>query len=71
MITGQTMQTDARAVPVSTCEPGSLEDYETAIVQFQSYFGDPTETLGGTLKNDPGIRPGEQFAERACRAQTF
>lgn len=61
MVTVQTIQTDARSVPVSACEPGSLEDYETAIVQFQSYFGDPTETLEGTLKNDPEFVLGHIF----------
>jgi len=44
---------DARDVPISACKPQSLEDYETALYQFQSYFGDPTETLAITLENDP------------------
>ncbi len=44
---------DARGVPVSACTPQSLEDFETALLQLQSYFGDPTETLSTTLENDP------------------
>ena len=44
---------DARGVPVSSCQPQSLDDYETALLQFHSYFGDPTETLAQTLEADP------------------
>jgi len=44
---------DARGVPVSNCQPQSLDDYETALLQFHSYFGDPTETLAQTLETDP------------------
>ena len=44
---------DARGVPVSSCQPQSLDDYETALLQFHSYFGDPTETLAQTLETDP------------------
>jgi tetratricopeptide (TPR) repeat protein len=44
---------DARGVPVSNCKPQSLDDYETALLQFHSYFGDPTETLSKTLQTDP------------------
>ena len=53
MIPGPKIQTDARGVPVSSCKPESLDDYETAIYQFESYFGDPTETMASTLENDP------------------
>ncbi len=53
MIPNPLIQTDARDVPISACDPRSLEDYETALYQFQSYFGDPTETLATTLENDP------------------
>lgn len=48
-----TTQQDARGNPVSACQPESLDAYETALYQFQSYFGDPTETLGATLERDP------------------
>jgi tetratricopeptide (TPR) repeat protein len=44
---------DARGVPVSSCQPQSLDDYETSLLQFHSYFGDPTETLAQTLETDP------------------
>ncbi|MEM7562249.1 MAG: tetratricopeptide repeat protein [Pseudomonadota bacterium] len=56
-----TAQTDARGIPVSSCKPDSLDDYETAIYQFESYFGDPTETLATTLENDPEFVMGHIF----------
>ena len=48
-------------VPISACEPKSLEDLEVAFYQFQTYFGDPTETLSATLENDPGFVLGHIF----------
>jgi len=54
-------QVDARDVPVSACLVSSLEDYETALYQFQSYFGDPTETLATTLEKDPEFVLGHVF----------
>lgn len=61
MTATQSSTTDARGVPVSQCESKSLEDYEKAIRQFQSYFGDPTETLAETLVNDPEFVMGHIF----------
>ncbi len=61
MIPNSLIQTDARDVPISACEPQSLEDFETALYQFQSYFGDPTETLATTLENDPDFVLGHIF----------
>ena len=57
----QSNQADARGVPVSACDTKSLEDYEKALYQFQSYFGDPTETLADTLNNDPEFVMGHIF----------
>ncbi len=54
-------QFDARGVPVSSCKPQSLDDFEIALLQFQSYFGDPTETLTSTLQNDPEFVLGHIF----------
>ena len=54
-------QFDARDVPVSSCKPQSLDDFEIALLQFQSYFGDPTETLTSTLQNDPDFVLGHIF----------
>ena len=54
-------QVDARDVPVSSCQAESLDDYEVALQQFQSYFGDPTETLAGTLERDPEFVIGHIF----------
>jgi hypothetical protein len=53
--------TDARGVPVSECKPSSLEDYERALYQFQSYFGNPIETLAVTVENDPEFVMGHVF----------
>ncbi len=54
-------QADARGVPVSACRPESLDDYEVALKQMQSYFGDPTETLAQTLERDPEFVMGHVF----------
>ncbi|MEM7294944.1 MAG: hypothetical protein AAF420_16320 [Pseudomonadota bacterium] len=59
-----TIQQDARGNPLSACRPESLDDYETALYQFQSYLGDPTETLARTLENDPEFVIGHIF--NAC-----
>jgi tetratricopeptide (TPR) repeat protein len=61
MTASSNLQVDARAVPVSSCRPESLDDYEKALYQLQSYFGDPTETLAQTLENDPEFVMGHIF----------
>jgi tetratricopeptide (TPR) repeat protein len=61
MTTSDKVQKDARGTPVSSCQPESLDDYERALYQFQSYFGDPTETLATTLENDPEFVMGHVF----------
>jgi tetratricopeptide (TPR) repeat protein len=61
MIPNSKTQQDARSTPVSACMPESLDDYERAICQFQSYFGDPTETLVQTLQRDPEFVIGHIF----------
>lgn len=61
---------DARGLPVSACKPQSLDDFETALVQFQSYFGDPTETLTATLENDPEFVMGHIFFASALLMMT-
>lgn len=55
------IRTDARGIPVSACRAQSLDDYEVALRQFQSYFGDPTETLEQTLAGDPEFVLGHVF----------
>ncbi len=65
MIPAHHTQRDARGVPVSRCQPRSLEAFETALVQFQSYFGDPVETLDATLESDPGFVLGHVFRASA------
>lgn len=61
MFSTTTQQTDARGVPVSGCQPASLDDYEAALTAFQSYFGDPTSILAGTLERDPDFVMGHVF----------
>ncbi|MDH3390121.1 MAG: tetratricopeptide repeat protein, partial [Gammaproteobacteria bacterium] len=61
---------DARGVPVSACAPQSLDDYETALLQFHSYFGDPTETLATTLETDPEFVLGHVFFASALMMMT-
>ncbi len=61
---------DARGVPVSSCQPESLDDYEAALLQFHSYFGDPTETLAQTLENDPEFVMGHIFVASALLMMT-
>jgi tetratricopeptide (TPR) repeat protein len=65
MNTTQTQQFDARGVPVSSCSAVSLDDFETALYPFQSYFGDPTETLATTFQNDPDFVIGHIFNANA------
>ena len=65
MIPQNAIQNDSRGVPVSACACESLSDYETALYQFQSYFGDPTETLAGTLERDPEFVMGHIFMANA------
>jgi len=69
MTTNNKTQHDARAVPVSACQPESLDDYEIALRQFQSYFGDPTETLALTLERDPEFVMGHIFNASAMERQ--
>jgi tetratricopeptide (TPR) repeat protein len=47
------MRYDARGVPVSAGHAESLQHYETALRQFQSYVGDPVATLDSALAEDP------------------
>ncbi len=61
---------DARGVPVSNCQPQSLDDYETALLQFHSYFGDPTETLAQTLEADPEFVMAHIFIASALLTMT-
>ena len=70
MLQKVTQQQDARGVPVSTCAPESLQDYETALHQFQSYFGDPTVTLSKTLQHDPEFVMGHVFMANAMLMMT-
>jgi tetratricopeptide (TPR) repeat protein len=47
------MRQDARGVPISAGRSESLQHYETALRQFQSYVGDPIATLDAALAEDP------------------
>ena len=52
------MRYDERGVPVSAARPESLQHYETALRQFQSYVGDPVATLDAALAQDPDFVTG-------------
>jgi hypothetical protein len=52
------MRHDARGVPVSAGSDRSLQRYETALKQFQSYVGDPIATLDAALAEDPAFVTG-------------
>ncbi|MEM6581436.1 MAG: tetratricopeptide repeat protein [Pseudomonadota bacterium] len=58
------IQQDARGNPMSACLPETMDDFETALYQFQSYFGDPTETLARALEREPEFVMGHIF--NAC-----
>jgi len=47
------MRHDSRGVPVSAGRAQSLESYELALRQFQSYVGDAVATLDAALAEDP------------------
>lgn len=47
------MRSDARGVAVTAGRASSLEQYEIALRQFQSYVGDPVATLDSALAEDP------------------
>lgn len=64
------IHSDARGVPVSTCKPQSLDDFEIALLQFHSYFGDPVETLSKTLESDPEFVIGHIFIASALLMMT-
>lgn len=53
--------TDARGVPMSWCTEASRDAYEKACYQFQSYFGDPTQTLSRAVDADPEFVMGHVF----------
>ncbi|MFT4561607.1 MAG: tetratricopeptide (TPR) repeat protein [Gammaproteobacteria bacterium] len=61
---------DPRGVPISACDPSSLADFETALIQFESFFGDPTETLQVTLERDPEFVLGHIFCANAMLLMT-
>ena len=55
------MLKDTRNEPVSTASQKALDYYETALAQFQTYVGDPVETIEQGLQEDPGFVLGHVF----------
>ncbi len=55
------MLKDARNEPVSTNNMRALDYYEKALTQFQTYVGDPVETIESALLEDPEIVLGHAF----------
>jgi tetratricopeptide (TPR) repeat protein len=60
---------DPRGVPVSCSDRSALELYETALVQYQSYVGDPIATIEEALRHAPDFVLGHVF--RATVLMTF
>ncbi len=60
---------DARGVPVSCSDRSALELYETALVQYESYVGDPIATIEEALRHAPDFVLGHVF--RATVLMTF
>jgi tetratricopeptide (TPR) repeat protein len=52
---------DARGVPVSCADRSALELYEKALVQYQSYVGDPIATIEEALTHAPDFVLGHVF----------
>lgn len=52
---------DARGVPTSATDPRSMELFETAMRQFQSYRGDAVATIDRALADDPDFVTGHIF----------
>ena len=55
------MQTDIRGVPVSTSNPQALDLFERALIQFQTYVGDPVDTIEEAIAHDPEFVLGHAF----------
>ena len=75
MAAHRSTQFDSRGVSLSPCKTDALQDFETALIQFQSYFGDPTEALSHK-SNDRQQRflweykrSGSDLAQASLRAQ--
>lgn len=47
------MTTDIRNTPVSHATPEALEAFEKALLEFQTYSGDPIATLDAALEHEP------------------
>lgn len=45
MAAHRSTQFDSRGVALSPYKTDALQDFETTLIQFHSYFGDPTEAL--------------------------
>jgi tetratricopeptide (TPR) repeat protein len=63
------MTTDARGNPVSTDDAAALEAFERALVQYQTYVGDPIATIDAALAQRPDFVMGHVF--RAGALMTF
>ena len=52
------MRHDARGIPVSSGSERALARYETALVQLQTYVGDPVATIDDALAESPDFVAG-------------
>src|SRR5574339_376622 len=61
---------DARDVPVSCSQSDALDLYEKALVQYQSYVGDPIATIDEALRHAPDFILGHLFRSVALMMMT-
>src|SRR5687768_17109263 len=52
---------DARGIPVSCADARALDLYERALLQYQSYVGDPVATIDEALRHAPDFALGHVF----------
>ena len=55
------MDRDVRDVPLTAADPRAVTGYEAALTQFQTYVGDPIDTLDRTLAEAPDFVMGHLF----------
>jgi tetratricopeptide (TPR) repeat protein len=57
---------DRRGVAMTAADPQSLEVFETALRQLQTYRGDAIATIDSALAEDPGFVSGHIFRAEVC-----
>ena len=55
------MTSDHQDLPISTSDAGCVEDYQRALLAYQTYFGDPVEHIDKALERQPDFVLGQVF----------